>query len=110
MYFMGRDIDWDFSATYRSKWEMMVCVEHAKGEDVKKTISHTIGLQNSVEFAKYPAAISKGITILYCTKNGAKTCLIRPSALTMELFIAFLEHEKHTFSSKVLPTQLVSKK
>ena len=50
----------------------MVCVEHAKGEDVKKTISHTIGPQNSVEFAKYPAAISKGITVLYCTKNGAK--------------------------------------
>ena len=107
---MGRDIDWDFSATYRSKWEIDGLCRTCKGEDVKKTISHTIGLQNSVEFAKYPAAISKGITILYCTKNGAKTCLIRPSALTMELFIAFLEHEKHTFSSKVLPTQLVSKK
>ena len=50
----------------------MVCAEHVKGENVKKTISHTIGSQNSVEFAKYSAALSKDLTILYCTKNGAK--------------------------------------
>ena len=34
--------------------------------------------------------------------SSSNTRLTRPGALITELFIAFLEHEKHTLSSKVL--------
>lgn len=50
----------------------MVCMEHAKGEDVKKTLSHTIGPQNSIGFPKHAAAICSDITILNYIKNSVE--------------------------------------
>ena len=50
----------------------MVCMEHTKGEDVKKTLSHTIGPQNSIGFPKHAAAIYSDITILNYIKNSVE--------------------------------------
>ena len=40
----------------------MVSVEHAKGEDMEKTLSHTIAPRNWVEFNKNAVAIYSDTT------------------------------------------------
>ena len=91
----------------------MVCVEHAKGEDVKKLFLTLMVLKTQLILRNTLLQYPKTLPFFTAPKmvlRSSNTRLIRPSVLTMELFIAFLEHEKLTFSLKVLSTQLVSKK
>lgn len=81
----------------------MVSVEHLNGENVKKALSCTIITQlNLLNILLLYAQISSFFIASKMVLSSSNTRLTRPGALRTELFIAFLEHEKHALSSKVL--------
>ena len=81
----------------------MVSVEHLNGENVKKALSCTIITQ--LNLLNILLLYAQTLSFFIASKmvlRSSNTRLTRPGALRAELFIAFLEHEKHTLSSKVL--------
>ena len=81
----------------------MVSVEHLNCENVKKALSCTIITQ--LNLLNILLLYAQTLSFFIASKmvlRSSNTRLTRPGALRAELFIAFLEHEKHTLSSKVL--------